>query len=111
MDAFVLDRVSILDRLGGDEDIFAMMAEMYVADSESYCDQLAAALAAGDAPLLQREAHSVKGVLSSFSDDAGMALALAVEQQAKTGNLSTIQAQLVLLQARIREVSGVLAKV
>ncbi len=46
--AFVLDRASILERLGGDEEIYAMMVNMFVADVESNCAALAAALAAGD---------------------------------------------------------------
>ena len=41
--AFVLDRASILERLGGDEEIYAMMVDMFVADVENNCTALAPA--------------------------------------------------------------------
>lgn len=68
--AFVLDKASILDRLGGDEEIFAMMVDMFVQDVDSNCAALGTALASGDAALLRREAHTVKGLMATFSDEA-----------------------------------------
>ena len=106
---FVLDKASILDRLGGDEEIFTMMVDMFVQDVESNCDALAAALASGDATVLRREAHTVKGLLATFSDDAGAAEASAVEQLASQGQLATQAASVAGLQRRMREVAAVLS--
>lgn len=108
LDAFVLDRAAILDRLGGDADIFTMMLEMFLQDVENNCANLGAALAAGQTVLLQREAHTVKGLLATFSDDAGAAEAYAIEQQAKQGGLAGLDDAVAGLQARLREVAGVL---
>ncbi len=78
--AFVLDRASILERLGGDEEIYAMMVDMFVADVENNCTALATALAAGDVESLKRAAHTVKGLLATFSDDDGAVEANFVEK-------------------------------
>lgn len=107
--AFVLDRASILERLGGDEDIYAMMVDMYLEDVENNCTALAAAFSAGDVKALQREAHTIKGLLATFSDDAGAAEALVVEKTAKEGELAGLADAVADLQVRLREVAAVLS--
>ncbi|WP_162888693.1 Hpt domain-containing protein [Dechloromonas sp. HYN0024] len=106
--AFVLDKASILERLGGDEEIFTMMADMYVDDLETNCQALSAALASGDAALLRREAHTVKGLLATFSDDAGAGEAAHVEHQAVQGVVAEQAAAVDALLQRMREVAVVL---
>ncbi len=106
--AFELDRASILDRLGGDEEIYAMMVDMFVQDIENNCTALAAALAAGEPATLQREAHTVKGLLASFSDTSGSEVALDVEYKAKQGETTSLADKVAWLQQRLREVSAVL---
>lgn len=106
--AFVLDKKSILDRLGGDEDIYLMMVDMFLEDVDNNCGALAAALASGDAAVLQREAHTVKGLLATFSDDEGAALASAIENQARQGNIATQAEAVAGVQQRMRDVAVVL---
>ena len=105
---FVLDRAAILERLGGDEEIYSMMVEMYLQDVENNCSALAASVVAGVLPDLQREAHTIKGLLATFSDDEGAAEAHAVEQKAKHGDLQGVDAAVLVLQTRLREVAAVL---
>jgi len=107
-DPFVLNRKSILDRLGGDEEIFAMMLDMYLQDVDSNCVALDVALASGDPAALKREVHTVKGLLATFSDDRGAADALVVEQKAKHGAVAGQELAVAGLQARLREVAVVL---
>jgi HPt (histidine-containing phosphotransfer) domain-containing protein len=107
--AFVLDRKSILERLGGDEDIYSMMVEMYLGDVENNCTSLAAAFASGDSLTLQREAHTIKGLLATFSDEAGAADAMLVEKQARSGEIAGLADAVAGLQQRLREVAAVLA--
>lgn len=106
--AFVLDKSIILDRLGGDEEIFVMMVDMYAQDVDNNCAVLAKAFAAGDQMTLLREAHTVKGLLATFADDEGAALAFAIEQQVKQGELGGLEMPISALQARLREVAGAL---
>lgn len=107
--AFVLDRNSILERLGGDEDIYSMMVEMYLQDVENNCNSIASAFAAGDALSLQREAHTIKGLLATFSDEAGAADAMLVEKQARNGAIEGLAEAVTGLQQRLREVAAVLS--
>jgi len=108
LDPFILDREAILERLGGDEEIFTMMVGMFLDDVDNNCSALAAALAAQDSPLLQREAHTLKGLLSTFSDDAGAELALVLEQRAKLQQLEDADARVRQLITRIEEVAATL---
>jgi len=110
LDVFVLDRAAILERLGGDEEIYAMMVDMFLQDVDNNCATLASALASGEPLLLQREAHTLKGLLATFSDDAGAERAFALEQKAKRGDLAGLDAEVDLLLKRLREVAGVLAQ-
>ena len=106
---FVLDRASILERLGDDVEIYRMMLDMFLQDVDNNCNSLAASLAAGDMPTLLREVHTVKGLLATFSDDAGSAEALRMEMQLKRGDSGGMAEAVSALQARLREVAGVLA--
>jgi len=107
MTPFVLDKPAILERLGGDEDIFAMMVDMFLQDVDNNCSALLAAVG-GEAPVLQREAHTIKGLLATFSDEAGAELALALECRAKTGAVDDAPARVAELLDRVGEVAGVL---
>ncbi|WP_371324972.1 Hpt domain-containing protein [Dechloromonas sp. ZY10] len=105
---FVLDRGLILDRLGGDEEILAMMIDMFLQDVDANCAALTAAHAAADAAALRREAHTIKGLLSTMSDEAGAAEALFIEQKAKAGEIAGLDAAVAGLLARVRLVATVL---
>jgi HPt (histidine-containing phosphotransfer) domain-containing protein len=107
-DAPVYDRCEALERMGGDEELFQTLVDMFVADSEGYCSALARALADGDAATLHREAHTVKGLLATFSANAGAALALQLEQQARRGELQGADALVEAVSAAIRALVGAL---
>ena len=108
MIAYTLDKLLILDRLGNDEEIFTMMIDMYLQDVDNNCVTLASALASGDAKTLQREAHTVKGLLATFADEPGTELAFKLEQQVKLNGIDGVEPQITVLQARMREVAEVL---
>lgn len=105
---FILDRAPILERLGGDEDIYAMMVDMFLGDVDNNCAALAEAFAGGDVEGVQRQAHTIKGLLATFSDDEGAAEALVIEKKAKTGELASLDEGVAYLQGRLREVAKVL---
>ena len=107
--AFILDRGSILERLGGDEEIYSMMVDMFLQDVNNNCAAIASAFAAGDSQTLQREAHTIKGLLATFSDDVGAADAMLVERQAKKGENDGLADAVAGLQLRLREVAAVLS--
>lgn len=108
MEAFVLDRTSILVRLGDDEEIYDMMVDMFMNDLENNCVALSKALANADSGTVLREVHTIKGLLATFSDEAGAAFAMTLERQAKAGNIAGMAGDIEALQERLREVAGVL---
>ena len=107
-EAFTLNRQVILERLGGDEEIFAVMIDMYLQDMDSYCSNLANALQEGDQAKVQREAHTIKGLLATFADEPGTQAAYSIEQLAKQGKLEGLEAPVAAIQARLRTVAEVL---
>lgn len=108
IEPYVLNRQLILERLGGDEEIFTLMIGMYLQDVDNYCNNLASTLHAGEATPLQREAHTVKGLLATFADEPGAQAAYLIEQQVKQGQLDGLATPVAVLQARLREVGAVL---
>lgn len=107
---YELDKSTILGRLGGDESLFEAMADMYLQDWSGYSIQIATALAAGDAPLLRRHAHTIKSLLATFADEDGVALALAAESRAKDGELAGLEELVVGVQNRLRLVATTLER-
>ena len=83
----IYDRTEALARLDGDTSLFSEMAGIFVAENDAYCRALEDALAAGDAPALRREAHTVKSLFATFSYEAGRELAMRLEHLAATGSL------------------------
>lgn len=105
---FVFDKANVLVRLGGDQEIFAVVIDMYLQDVDNVCARLATSLAADDAVALRREAHTVKGLLATFADEVGSDLALAVEVRAKHGECTGLRSMVTDLQARLQTVAAAL---
>ena len=81
------DYAEALERLGGDEALFANVASLFIAESAGYCGALEAALASADVAAVRREAHTVKSMLATFSYETGRELALRLEYLAASGSL------------------------
>lgn len=77
---FSLDKATILDSFGDDEELFIAMASMFVQEADTYVLSLRSAFSAGDLGVLQREAHTLKSLLATFADSEGAARARAVEK-------------------------------
>ena len=83
----LFNHAEAVERLGGDEELFASVASLFVAESEGYCGALETALASADAAAVRREAHTVKSMLATFSYEAGRELAQRLEHLAASGSL------------------------
>lgn len=105
---FEIDKPAIMERLGGDQDIYAMMIDIFLQDVDHNCSNLLAASRSGNSAELVREAHTVKGLLATISDDHGAALALALEMQARQGVMDGAEAKALGIVARMNEVADVL---
>jgi histidine phosphotransfer protein HptB len=85
------NRAEAIERMGGDEELFASVAKLFIESSAGYCAALDAAMRAADAPALRREAHTVKSMLATFSCAAGTAQALRLEELTAAGRLDGAQ--------------------
>ncbi|NTV95005.1 MAG: response regulator, partial [Thiobacillus sp.] len=65
--AALYDRATAIERLGDDEEMFAQVAEVFVADVPNLVAELDAALAAGDVDALMRVGHTLKGLFATFA--------------------------------------------
>jgi len=108
--AFRLDKAGILERFGQDEELFQTLAQMYRGDVEQYCQGLQQALEAEDAPRLSREAHTLKGLLATFSDEEGAQLALEVENAARDGACAGLAEPVQRLQQLARRLAQALGE-
>jgi HPt (histidine-containing phosphotransfer) domain-containing protein len=83
-----LDRHAALQRLGGDEELFADVVGVFREDAPRMLDELRRAVAAGDAPAVQRAAHGLKGAAGYVGGQPAAAAAEALEQLGAAGRLA-----------------------
>jgi signal transduction histidine kinase/DNA-binding response OmpR family regulator/HPt (histidine-containing phosphotransfer) domain-containing protein len=82
----VYDRGDALSRIANDEELLNTLIEMFRSDAPGYVAEMEAALAASDMPGLARAAHTMKGVLATFSARRAEERVKALEQRAKAGD-------------------------
>jgi HPt (histidine-containing phosphotransfer) domain-containing protein len=95
-----------LDRIGGDEALLREIVALYFDDETRLLAEAAAALADGNADLLRRSAHTLKGAVSNFCAPAAWSAAQALEAAGRDGRLDEATARLDALRAelcRVRE--------
>ncbi|QRJ62226.1 ATP-binding protein [Azospira restricta] len=102
-------RDEVIERMGGDVELYRSVAAMFVEDAPGYIAALQSAQRSGDALTLQREAHTVKGLVSTFSFDAATALALEIESRAAAGEFDEASARVPQLVVAIEDLAGLLA--
>jgi HPt (histidine-containing phosphotransfer) domain-containing protein len=79
----VYDRAEALSRIDDDEALLNDLVDMFLGDAEGYMNDIRQAMASGDMLHLQRAAHTLKGILATFSAAPAQAQALALEQAAR----------------------------
>ena len=107
--AFSDDRLSIFDlddaleKMGGDKEILADILEVF---SETYPDQLSElkkAIEEGDATIVERAAHTLKGSVGAFSAKKALDTAFRLEKMGHEGNLEEATAEYSKLEQEVEE--------
>ena len=93
---------ALLDRVGGDEQIFLELCDAFLGDAPKRLELIHAALVAGDARTLQREAHAFKGSAGAFDAVDVVSVARQLEQLGATGAIGDAQHLWKLLEVRSR---------
>ncbi len=103
---FRLDQA--LERVGGDEDLLREIAEMFLSESQTLLEQARQAIVQGDAALLRRAGHTLKGLARNFGAEDAAQAALAVERIGDEGRLDEAPAATDRLQAEVARLSEAL---
>ncbi len=77
-----------LDRFGGDKKFFKEMLQEFLEYAPKQLEKLAQAIERGDAKVVEREAHSIKGAAGNLGAKVLADLALQLEILGRTGNLT-----------------------
>src|SRR5687767_15836844 len=93
---------ALLERVGGDQQIFAELCDVFLDDAPKRLDLIRAALAAADTPTLQREAHAFKGAAAAFDAEDVVTAARQLEQLAASGDLDEAHRVWTIFEARSR---------
>ena len=86
----VLDRATALSRVGGDLDLLKEIAALFLEEYPRELDDIHKALATGDAHMLERSAHGLKGSVANFGARAAVDAAFQLEQLGKAGKLDQV---------------------
>jgi two-component system sensor histidine kinase/response regulator len=96
-----LDRRGAVKQLGGDEELFVEIATLFLDDAPQVLASLRAALAAGDAKVVQRTAHTLKGSAGCIGGMPLAAAAAKVEALGAAGTLADAPAATDVLAAEL----------
>lgn len=102
-DLLVLDRAVALDQVGGDAELLAEVAQLFLEDYPNSLREIDAAVHTGDARLLERAAHTLKGAASNFGANPVAESALALEMAGRTGQLRAIDTDYSRLTSALRD--------
>ncbi|HEX4612823.1 MAG TPA: PAS domain S-box protein [Urbifossiella sp.] len=87
-----VDRAAAVRNLGGDEELYAEVAGLFVVESPRLLAAVRAGIAAGDAKTVQRSAHTLKGSAGCVGGTQVAAAALPLETMAAGGHLAAAPA-------------------
>lgn len=83
-----LDEAVALSRVGGDFELLREVVGLFLDDYPQSLERIREAVLAGDQGNLERQAHSLKGSVSTFGAKEAFEAALSLEKQGRTGDLS-----------------------
>ena len=104
MGSGIVDRAALLDRIGGSRELLEEVTGMYNHQRPALLNQLQEALDAGDAGLVYRRAHRLKGTFGSLAAEKAVAIAARISDLARGGDLAAARDQLDHLAAEAKKV-------
>ena len=83
----LLDRATLLDRIGGDEDLLRELASIFLDEYPALIEEIRSAVAARDAKAMERAAHSLKGSVANFGVPGAIEAAFRLETLGRKGQM------------------------
>ncbi len=88
----VYDRVHLLDNLGGDLELLAQIAGMFLDDYSAALSSVSRAVESADRDALFSATHGIKGMVANFGAERSVAAAVAVEKCCRSGEMESVEA-------------------
>ena len=105
-----IDRVSLLERVEGDQELLTEMIHLFQGDAPNLLTTMRDALQRGDMAVLERSAHSLKGAASNLSAKTSAAAALQLEKDAKNEDTESAKKSLVEVERAVKHLLPALAE-
>jgi two-component system sensor histidine kinase/response regulator len=86
----VLDHEAAMARVGGDEELLKELAQLFLEEYPRLMAELREAHAQGDARMVERTAHGLKGSVANFGAKPAVEAAYQIEQLGKGGKLDAV---------------------
>jgi CheY-like chemotaxis protein/HPt (histidine-containing phosphotransfer) domain-containing protein len=99
----VYDHAGTLERLAGDADLLAEVAQIYVATAQGHIDAIASAIEARDTEKVYREAHALKGASATFEAPRVYESLAAVEASGRRGDVAAAEAAFTCAKALVAD--------
>jgi CheY-like chemotaxis protein/HPt (histidine-containing phosphotransfer) domain-containing protein len=103
-----VDRARLMEQLGGDEELLREVVGLFHQGFARSLAGLRAAMEAGDAARLEREAHSLRGSVAVFGCAPATEMAHQLETQGRAGDLTGAAAVLAELEETLRGLDAAL---
>jgi len=106
----MIDYAQALDRVGGDRELLAELAALFLDEYPRLMSEALAGLDNNDLAAASGAAHQLKGLLAQFGSEKGRELALAVEAAAKSGSAGDARRAHAQLSSHLEEIRGTLLR-
>jgi HPt (histidine-containing phosphotransfer) domain-containing protein len=104
------DLAAALQRVEGDVELLAELAEMFIEEHQSMSSEILESIEQGDSEAVTRSAHSLKGSVGNFNARGAFEAALAIETAGRSGDVETARQQYDVLQAELQRLVPALQK-
>lgn len=106
----MIDYPQALDRVGGDRDLLAELAGLFLEEYPRLLAEISEGVQTGDLAMAAGAAHQLKGLLAQFGSEKGRLLALEVETASKSGDASESKVATEKLSSHLSELHEVLVR-
>jgi HPt (histidine-containing phosphotransfer) domain-containing protein len=96
----IFDRIGLMNRVMNDEELARVVIAGFLGDLAGQIKQLKSYAAAGEARNVEQQAHRIKGASATVGGEALRAVAAAMEQAGKAGDLAIISDRMAGLDAQ-----------
>lgn len=103
------DQADLLERVGGNQALLQEVIELFLEDGPRLLNAIREGLAAGDAAVVYKTAHTLKGCAGNFGGQDVIALAQRLEARAREGDLPTAATVFAKLETEVDRLMGELA--